>query len=121
MKRRTSSFEAASYVPHRGDLLFDLHEEKVFRCERLDTFRDEKTGEKVRYGILVALGDEQSLSVRVFVEGNPDLYLGTDEDRSEGKGITVVHRTRRDTDEIREFQWDSTAKKFKYIKSLLPS
>ncbi len=123
---RRASIKFEDYTPKKGDLLDDFELGITFECRRVDTWIDEKTGQKFKYGVLVAYPDflEGMPLVRTFLSGSNEQYLGDLRDMIDGSGIQRIRRERTARNleggpvlEIREytFEWDAQTRSAAYV------
>ena len=123
---RRASIKYEDYIPKKGDLLDDFEQGITFECTRGDTWNDEKTGEKVKYGILVAYPDilEGAPLPRTFLTGFNEDYLGDMGNLIEGGDIQHIRRERvvrrsgeEPYTEVRayDFEWDKKTRTGAYV------
>lgn len=112
---RRSFLEHQDFVPQKGDRLDNLELGVSFECVRADTWIDPSTGLKVRYGMLIAYPDvmEGAPLPMSFLEGTPEMWLGTKKELDAGGGIQRIRRTRYGAGaQERTYEWDRKEGRF---------
>lgn len=114
---RRSSLPAADYVPKKGDLLDFDDDGYTLECVSTNHYIDPKSGASVRYGLLVGWHPdyaEEPIAV-AYVEGAPEGFLGTADERKRGGGAQRLRRIRPSDGQMRAYPYSAEEDAYVFV------